>query len=334
MWYCRCLLLPVLAASLLLLSGAHAQQPTPPAKPAPVPAPKPDATPPKADAAKPAIAPPKADPEATKTLEQALELIDPTKRLGWIETKVWQQADVQGLRFQAEGRYLAAPNNRLRLDLKVRVGGTDGEMQVVSDGSTVWQALKAGSGERVVTRWELKKVLDTLTAPGTMPQLREEFFRGQMFAGAAPLLENLQKQMTFTKQEPARWNNQDVLKLTGVWSSDVVKAITAQPDQWPYFLPRTCHLYLDTKTLWPYRLEWWGPSPPQPQDGLLLEMEFREPKLHKADEPTPPGFADAFKFEAGKSQVVDQTKDLTDQLKARAQQMALQKKTSPTTPSK
>ncbi len=323
MSYFRSSVLPALLGLAIVCTGARAQ-------PQPVAPPKPT-TP----ATPPPPPPPKADPAATKSLEQAVELVDPTKRLGWVETQLWQQVDLQGATFQAEGRYLVAPQNRLRLDLKVRVGGTEGETSIISDGSTVWQTMRAGSGERVASKWELKKVLETLNGPGMLPQLREEFFRSQLFAGVAPLLQNLQKQMVFTQQVPQRWQGQEVLKLTGVWSAELAKTISPQADRWPPFLPRTCYVYLDSKTLWPYRLEWWGPAPPKTEDGLLLQMEFREPVLHKADEPMPKGFADAFQFEAGPAQVTDHTKEMTEQLKTRNQQLAAQKRTtSPVGPGK
>lgn len=319
MWYFRSIVLPALLGSLLLGTAALAQQATPPPKPAP----------PTTPAAPPAPPPPQADPAATKSLEQAIELVDPTKRLGWVETTVWQRIDLQGVTFQAEGRYLAAPNHRLRLDLKVRLGGTEGEMTVVSDGATVWQTVRAGSGERVVSKWDLTRVVEMFKAPDMMPQLRDEFLRSQLFAGIAPLLQNLQKQMVFTQQAPDRWDGHEVLKLAGVWSPEVTKTITPQPERWPPHLPRTCQLYLDSKTLWPYRLEWWAPAPSSATDALLLQMEFRKPVLHKAEEPMPKGFGDAFKFDAGAASVMDHTKDLTEQLRMRNQQLATQKRTAP-----
>jgi hypothetical protein len=309
----------------LVWVGVSAQQTVPSPKPA-TSAPPTTPTPPP---------PPKPDPAALKSLEQAIELVDPTKRLGWIETKVWQQVDLQGLTFRADGRYLAGPGHRLRLDLKVHLGGTGGETSVVSDGTTVWQTMRAGPTDRVTTKWELKKVMDALNAPDMLPQLRDEFFRGQLFTGLAPLLQNLQKQMVFTQQAPERWNGHDVLKLTGVWAEEVTKSISPQPERWPSFLPRTCQVYLDSKTLWPYRFEWWGPAPPSSTDALLLQMEFREPVLHKAEEPMPKGFTNAFEFDSGTAPVTDHTKELTEQLKARNQQLAAQKRTmSPAGPGK
>ena len=44
-------------------------------------------------------------------------------------------------------------------------------------------------------------------------------------------------------------------------------------------------LYLDPKTLWPHRLEWWGADPPRPGDVLLMQTEFRDPLLNR---PPPP----------------------------------------------
>jgi len=129
-WY-RSLLLPMVVGVGIIVAGAMGQQSAPPAQVAPNAKP---ATPPK---------PPTPDPAGAKVLEEALQ----AKSLEWIQTTLWQQVDIQGLTFQAEGNYLSAPDHRLHLNLTVHVGDTTGRLEVISDGTTLWETTKVGDAE-------------------------------------------------------------------------------------------------------------------------------------------------------------------------------------------
>jgi hypothetical protein len=308
------LVLPLLTGTLVLLSGALGQQ-TPPASQT--------APPSQPSSAAPAAAPPapKADPEAAKALAKAIERLEP-KQTSWIDTIIWQSINVQGLSFQAEGRYLSGPERRLHLDLKIKLGGTDGQLQMVSDGTTVWTANRVGSGTQMVVTWDLKKVQQVLNSPNSLPQVGQDFFRSQLMAGLAPLLQNLSTQMTFTKHEKGSWKEHQVVKLTGVWNPEIAKMMTVGKDGWQPSMPRTCALYLDHENYWPHRIEWIGPGGSRGEDTKLMALEFREPHLLKAGEPAPAAYTQAFAFVPAKNaEVKDITKEITDlaqQAQARA----------------
>jgi hypothetical protein len=276
------------AAVALLLSAAPAQQP-PPAPSAQQP---------------PAPPPPKPDPEAVKTFNRALEKFGP-QRGGWLKTTLWQQVDVQGLAFHSEGLYLSGPDHRLHLDLNVRVGSTEGRLQIVSDGSTLWQAVRVGGGERVVSKYELKKVLEVLNTPGTV--------------------------LVFTRQDPGQWKGHKALVLTGVWNgaitNDILKKVGIL-DRWPATLPRKCVVYLDAQSLWPLRLEWRG-GPPKGEEAALLQMEFRDPQLLGSGDKPPAEYAGLFVFDERNQKVIDQTREMTEGLRARARELAIQTKPNP-----
>jgi hypothetical protein len=301
-------MLPILAASALLLTGALAQQ-TPQTKP-----PAPSTTAPAKPTPPPTPPPPKEDPKAKETLAKAIDELDPRK-LGWLETKFWQQVDTNGFSFQADGHYRAGPKDRMRLDLLVHLGGTDGQSIVVSDGATVWSSLRVGKDAPVMSKYDLKKVQDLLNSPGTLPQFSEDFFKGQSFRGVAPLLQNMRQQMTFTKQESERWNQHEVFKLKGEWNPEISKMLAPPPNPWPPSMPRFCYLYLDKNAPhWPYRVEWWGPPAYRAEDKVLMQMEFRDPKFLKADAKPPESLAQAFTFDPGKTEVADRTKEMTEHL--------------------
>jgi hypothetical protein len=122
-----------------------------------------------------------------------------------------------------------------------------------------------------------------------------------------PLFESIRRQMIFTKQEPDRWENHDVLKLTAVWNAEITKGQTAS-GQWPPLEQREYRLFLDAKTFWLYRLEWWGPIGQRGPDSLMMTMEFRDPLIIKPGDKPPEAFSAAFNFDPGKDKVTDGTK--------------------------
>jgi hypothetical protein len=271
MYRTRTLLLSCLGCLAVLLAGAL----TPP----------PARTPP---------GPLRPDPEANTVLDRAIESLQ-SDSLRWLRMNLWQEGNLAALTYQAEGVYLSGPDHRLRLDLQVRTGTAASRLQVVSDGRTLWQIDQRGPAERTVSRVDLKPVLTQLHSPGTSAARRQEFYCHQWFAGPAPLLQTLRPALTFTRCQPLRWHERDVLQLTGM------RPLPPGEKTWPDFLPRQCRLFLDARTLWPHRLEWWGPVPADPKDQLLLQIEFRDPVLGQAV------VDKVFAFQPGKEKVNDLT---------------------------
>lgn len=277
MSWSRFLVLPLLAGVTLFAAGALTPQPSPT----------------ESLFLPPPVFPVRADPAAAQVLQEAIAALAPD-RLRWIKTELWQQASVPPLTFQARGLYLGGPDNRLRLDLQVQQDTARSRLLIVSDGRTLWQAQQIAGQDRAVSRLDLAKVLSALRRPDTSPQRREDFFRRQFFLGLTPLLHDLQAALIFTRRQAARWRDREVILLTGVWS--------APPPEWPISFPRQCRLFLDARTRWPHRLEWWGPLPKRNGcDCLLLQMEFRNPVVGR------PLSEAQFHFQPGRSQVTDLT---------------------------
>jgi hypothetical protein len=317
--------LPILTASALLLTGAIAQQSPKSAQSASsTPAARSGQGPPAAAGTPSAASPaPKADPRATETIKKALKELDPS-RLGWVDTQLWQQVNGAGISFEAAGSYRSGPGHRLRLDLKIHLGGSEGESLLVSDGSWIWRSTRIADSQPTVEKWDLKKIEETLKTPGMAPEIGEEFYRTRTFHGLVPLVETLERQMVFTQQESTRWQGHDIFKLAGEWSAEARKSLTPPPQAnlaWQPFIPRRCRLYVDQKPpYWPYRVEWLGPTTASGEDRLLMQMEFREPRIFKGSDKPPPDFAVAFQFDPGKASVLDRTEPLTETLQRAGRQ--------------
>jgi len=237
------------------------------------------------------------DPAALRTLEQAVKALD-MERLRWIKAGLWQKASLPTLNYQSEGTYVSGPDHRLLLDLKVQVGSTTSRLHVVSDGRTLWQVEKVGTGERSVGKVALEHLLETLRRPETTPAHRAEFYGYQFFGGPVPLLQGLRSRLTFVRQENVQWRGKSVRLLTGVRKDEAAAS----------GVPRQCRLFMDAQTLWPHRLEWWGPGTEASGDSLLLEVEFRDPVLL----PSVP--ESVFTFDPGRGKVTDMTRQWTEEL--------------------
>jgi hypothetical protein len=291
----RSLLLPLLGCVALLLAGSlglpsflpfpvrgedNSTGPAPPALPA--------QPPPVLD---PTTARP--DPAANRLLDHALSRPTPT----WLETELWQQVTVQGFVSEVEGRYLSGPNRRFRLDLATYHGGTEGRLRILSNGQYLWQATRIGGGGWIrASKVDLAEVGDEV--PG---QALTGYLHSQAGGGPAALLAHLRKRLTWVRGEMVMRQGVLLAKLTGTWTpaalaemkpaanpaggsrpaADASLLAADRVRDWPAGLPRQCRLYLDGKTLWPHRLEWWGPDPPQPGEALLVAMEWRRPVVDR-----------------------------------------------------
>jgi len=122
-----------------------------------------------------------------------------------------------------------------------------------------------------------------------------------------------------------KWQGHDAVKLTGVWNPDSVKQIVP-PGQtgWPALMRGGRAAYFDPKTRWPYRIEWWGPSPTQAADALLLQMEFRNPKLNVPM--SPEQHRPRVPLQSRHRQVTDRTDEQVQNLNEIARQIKARKK--------
>ncbi len=234
----------------------------------------------------PPVYPLVADPEAVATLDRAVTALEPA-RLPWLHTAIWQEITAEPLVFQAEGTFQAGPGGRARVDMEVRSNRAKRNWQMICDGQAIWEINGAGSDN---PRW-VKRLLPG-DRPGERTTARPDALCLGSLAGPRPLLEGLRRDVVFTRKESARWRGKDVIVLTG--------ARERPKGDWSTYDPRQCRLVLDAGTLWPHRLEWWGPVPNATGDMRLMQIEFRNPMPnHPVNEslftfnPPPPSDEDA-----------------------------------------
>jgi len=308
-WF-RYLLPPLFLCPAVLLTGAlgrHAGHSPAPGRP-------------------PTLATSVADPAAAQVLDRAIESLKP-ERIGWTEAQLWQKVVGEDISYQAEGRYLTGPDHHVHLCLTVHLGSTRGTLQVISDGTTLWEETQIDGKDRVVTQTELAAVCEALAQSTVPSQVRTECFQELCISGLAPWLQSVRRQMTVTHQEMVSWNMHDVIRLTLVWNARTAAALVPPGEPWPAYLPRKCLLYLDAETYWPYRLEWWGPGRVPGRDIQVYQMEFREPVFNPSL--SRERCAREFTPEHIPGEVPDRTEAYTDEVEARVKEAALANKAVP-----
>jgi hypothetical protein len=258
---------------------------------------------------------PRADAEAERCIAQALDAFK-SERIAWLAMDIWQKVQLPGCAYEADGVYRLAPGQRFRLEMHTHLGEGEGTMLSVSDGRTLWQAERPGSGPwENVTRLNLAEVFALMNGPAGS-QLRDEFLQRPHFQGMTSLLINLRGRLVWAKSERLRQNKDESVRLIGVWPVEEARKFTASNRPWPAGLSRQCHLYLDSRTYWPRRVEWWGPDAPDGEDRLLMQMEFRNPLFNRpltADE-----CGRLFAFQPGDADIEDETATVTAEMNRRA----------------
>lgn len=209
----------------------------------------------------PPVYPLTADADAGTTLDRALASL---ASLSSVHTAIWQEITAPPLAFQAEGTFQSGPGRRFHVDMEARCERATRRWQMICDGEAIWEIDEAGSDK---PRWVKRLV------PGEHPGERttappDALCLGKL-AGPKPLLDGLRRQVVFTRQEKVRWRGMEVIVLTG--------AREKPKGDWSEYQPRQCRLVLDAGTLWPHRLEWWGPAPGVTGDIRLMQIEFRNP---------------------------------------------------------
>jgi hypothetical protein len=218
---------------------------------------------------------PEAHATAVKYLTDALDRLSP-QRVQWLEMKLWQKGRLGRYSIEADGRYLAGPDNHLRLELTTHHADASATMLAVSDGRIFYQARCIGEGPWTESvSLDLKQVLQS---GGLAPvsNASDKTLDISTFTGVVPLLHILRSEITWSHTELVRRGEHRLLKLTGSVHDD-----NSRREPRSSRTPRRCRLYLGAADLWLHRLEWWGPGSPNEADTLLMQLEFRDPIINQ-----------------------------------------------------
>ncbi len=252
-------LLPAALGPTLLLTGAWR---------GPVPPPAPPAAP--LFIAQPV--PLKDDLTGAQFLDRAIARLAPLRQ-GWLHTKVWQKMSDAPVEFEAEGTLDLAPGQCARLDLAVRTAAATGQLLTISDGHALAQ-VQHFQGEKPQANSHLLPQ-GAAVEGGNTPE-RLQFLDEKGCGGPGPLLAGIRRHGRDFRTETGTFRGQPVIHLRGELGDGAVAA--------PLQTTTPAHhveLYLDARTLWPHRLEWWGLDAKTGARPIVM-MEFRAPVFARA----------------------------------------------------
>jgi hypothetical protein len=223
---------------------------------------------------------PRADTTALHLLDQA-SAIYAADKIRWLEMTIWQRVRIDQRHHTVEGRFLAGPDQRARLELTVHVGKTRGAMLVVSDGKTLWQTQRFGANAAESSVLDLP-LLDAKTEGPSPVQARLRLLQDHGLIAVTPLLQALRERLQEPTWQKVRWNEREIIRLSGRWPRDAAKLAAVPADFRPSLEADRCSVYFDSDTLWPHRVEWWAARKSNHADTLLAQLEFRNPVLNRA----------------------------------------------------
>ncbi len=217
--------------------------------------------------------------EAAQVLDRAIATYS-VPAVSWMEMTLWQRIWEDRVGQEVHGRCLAAPGNRLRLELKVQVN-TTAAFKMISDGKSLWQWQRLGDGPATMSQGYFPALGEQYRTPEAVAEACRALLAEYAFLGPAPLLRSLRTRTQRLGRKLVRWNGVEVIQVTGDWPEDPAKLADIPDPLRPPQLPRLWSVYLDSATLWPHRLEWWGRSAAPGKLSLLLEMEFRDAVVNR-----------------------------------------------------
>ena len=209
---------------------------------------------------------------AKHLLEKTMETLS-AAQVRWLKTKICQTMTDEESNFSAEGFLQRGPNHCARLEMQVRTDGVTSRLLIVTDGAVLAQ-------ERTIHDHPPEIVCEDLPpespAPsGNAPSARDAYLAGKGCSGPMTLMQQLFPHLKNLKLRTGMLQGQPVIQVKGeIQPGDYAPlAHTIIP-------VRHCYIYVDAKTLWPRRIEWWG----QKKFGSLrcvMQIEFRDPAVNE-----------------------------------------------------
>ncbi|MGC1272287.1 MAG: hypothetical protein WBC44_01165 [Planctomycetaceae bacterium] len=241
------------------------------------------------------------NPEASVLLRQSRDNLSGYRTL---KAKMVETAEFGPRRFKAEGVYLQGVDHRVRVDVDVSIGENKGRLLQVSDGEVLWTIYDVGPKLRI-TRRDVNQIL--AATDGAQAKATELAELG--LGGLPALLASIERSNDFQPTQTATIEGRKFYVLQGVWKPEVrqqfqakaqlLPAPTTEPRPLPPHVPDLIRVYLDSETLFPYRIRYLKQieAAPGAEPAPILTLDFRDIVVNASLDPsefryTPPAEAE------------------------------------------
>lgn len=185
-------------------------------------------------------------------------------------------------RLKAEGQYLQGPDNRLRIELNVSIGGNKGTLLQISEGDKLWTVYDIGPTPRI-TRRDVDQILAAAKNDQSKAAISAELGLG----GLSALLTAIEQSMQFEQPLKTQIDGRDFYVLEGTWKLAIAQQFqrqaaqqqpdpTDEPQPLPAHVPDLVRLYLDAESLFPYRIRYLKRGATGEAPLPLLTIDFRD----------------------------------------------------------
>lgn len=279
------------ALMVMAMTVATAQETNAPSEPAE----STDSAPPAAKAPPAANSPAQVTAEPIADGRTAIELLRAARLqlrdYRTLKAKVVELIEFGPRRFKAEGVYLQGRDNRLRLDLAVRLENISGRLLQVSEGDILWTVYEIGGAPRV-TRRDVKQILAAAERLNASTMIAQDLGLG----GLPALLGAIEQSMDFSAPTVATIEGRKFHVLQGEWKQAIRDQFQQQaqaqpvpsdkPRPLPEHVPDLVRIYLDAETSFPYRIRYLrrasnAGAEPRP----VLTIDFQDIVVNAAIDP-------------------------------------------------
>jgi hypothetical protein len=211
--------------------------------------------------------------DAGQLLEKAAEKLTP-QRMPWLKTQIRQTMTDAHTNFAAKGFLQRGPNHCARLEMVVFPGAATKpdekhRLLVVSDGDVLAQVRHAPGMEPVLRVDPLLANEESVATHAA----KEQFLNGRSCGGPGALLQEFHLHLQNGTLQTGVLQGTPVIQIKGDIPAEAMSKCMRT------IIPvRHAYIYLDAKTLWPHRIEWWGADKKHPLRAIL-SIEFFEPEL-------------------------------------------------------
>lgn len=235
--------------------------------------------------------PPPPDPAivaaAEKLLRDARDRLYATKS---VRARFVERANIGARRFAGEGTYLSGVFPALKLQYRVQIGDSEGELVEVCDGnvlrtSKVIRPIDGDSDEPTFSQWTRKDIAKILTASHQEGTPEAAVLQAELSLGGVPtLLASIEQTMIFDTFREQIWKGRPTTVIEGRWRPDILAQFSQQmgaaAQSMAQLRPDRVRLYIDKDTLFPNRILYRKLASRDPEFYVtLMSIEFDDVQL-------------------------------------------------------